>query len=158
VFSLLKRYPEAIQDWDEAIARVDGKDQLLCRGHRAITLARAGSHTAAVAAVDKLAQVKGTTADTFYNGACVYALAAGAVTDDAGLREEYAARAVELLRQAIAAGYKDAPHIEKNTDFDAIRGRKEFQQLLKQLKTDNKVRNSSKESRERNTVYSSFRY
>jgi hypothetical protein len=86
-----------------------------------------------VAAADDLARANGATIDTLYNCACACALAAGAVKDDAALGEKYASRAVGLLRQAVAAGYKDVEHIQQETDFDPLRGREDFQQVLKQL-------------------------
>ena len=70
-------------------------------------------------------------AGQWYDFACVYALASG---QDAARREEYAARAVGLLRQAIAKGYQDADHMAKDADLDPLRKREDFQKLLADLR------------------------
>jgi hypothetical protein len=44
-----------------------------------------------------------------------------------------APRAVELLRKAVAKGYKDAAHMKKNPAFDALRQRDDFKKLLADL-------------------------
>jgi hypothetical protein len=42
----------------------------------------------------------------------------------------YAARTVELLRQAIAKGYSDIPTLLANPDLAALRGRADHADLL----------------------------
>jgi WD40 repeat protein len=63
----------------------------------------------------------------------VHALAAGAVKDDAGLADRYATRALSVLRQAAQSGFKDGEHLLKDPDFDALRQRKDFLQLERDL-------------------------
>jgi len=65
--------------------------------------------------------------------ACVCALAAGVVKEDARLQGQYAARAVELLRQAVATGFRDVPTLRKDSALDAVRHREDFKQLLAEL-------------------------
>jgi len=65
--------------------------------------------------------------------------AAAAVSGDDKQVEQYAARAVELLRQAVAKGYKDAAHMKKDTDLDPLRSHPEFQKLLKELEAKGKT-------------------
>ena len=48
-------------------------------------------------------------------------------------RRTHAVQAVTLLRQAFAAGYKDAAHMRKDTDLNALRSRPDFQKLLEEL-------------------------
>jgi tetratricopeptide (TPR) repeat protein len=71
-------------------------------------------------------------ADDLYNAACVQALF---VPSAAGpeQKEKYAARAVELLHQAVQKGYKNAAHLKKDTDLDALRSREDFKKLLADL-------------------------
>ena len=92
------------------------------------SLARAGEHAKAVAEANALAEAKDVDGGMLYNLACVCALAATAVRDDAKLQDQYAARAVELLRQAVAKGYKEAAHMKKDKDLDALRDREDFQE------------------------------
>jgi hypothetical protein len=68
-----------------------------------------------------------------YGCACAYALAHARTKDD-----KYAARAVELLRQAVAKGYRDVADMKKRPDFDSLRARDDFRQLLAELETKSK--------------------
>ena len=49
------------------------------------------------------------------------------------LSEDYAARAVDGLRQAIAKGYNDIDSMRKDKDLDSLRKRADFKQLLADL-------------------------
>ena len=51
------------------------------------------------------------------------------------LQEPYAGRAVELLRQAVAKGYKDIAHLKRDKDLDALRQRGDFKLLLAGLES-----------------------
>ena len=69
-------------------------------------------------------------AGQWYVFACIYAVASG---KDAGKKDEYAARAMELLQKAVKAGYKDAAHMAKDKDLDPLRDRADFKKLLDSL-------------------------
>jgi serine/threonine protein kinase/tetratricopeptide (TPR) repeat protein len=45
-------------------------------------------------------------------------------------REEYAARAVGVLREAIGKGYRNVENVKKEKDLDPLRSRKDFRELL----------------------------
>jgi hypothetical protein len=53
-------------------------------------------------------------------------------------KQEYADRAMELLRKAVNAGYKDAAHMTKDTDLDPLRGREDFKKLMAEIGTSKK--------------------
>jgi hypothetical protein len=55
------------------------------------------------------------------------------VKEDAKLQARYAARAVELLRQAVARGYKNLAHMKKDRDLDILRDREDFKKLAADL-------------------------
>ncbi len=40
---------------------------------------------------------------------------------------------MDLLRNAVRAGYNDVAHMAKDTDLDAIRGREDFKKLIEEL-------------------------
>jgi hypothetical protein len=64
---------------------------------------------------------------------CALASAAGGEREPAKaaeLGEQYAARAVELLRQAVGKGYRDSVYLKKGTDLAPLRQRADFQKLL----------------------------
>jgi hypothetical protein len=46
------------------------------------------------------------------------------------LATEEADRAMEWLRKAAAAGYKNVEHMLKDNDLDALRDREDFKELL----------------------------
>lgn len=48
-------------------------------------------------------------------------------------KEECAKRAVALLQQAIAKGYKNLEHVTKDDDLKALRERADFKKLLAEL-------------------------
>jgi serine/threonine protein kinase len=128
----LGRHAEAVRDWDRAIALDDGSRSGIYKSRRALS---SGDHAQAVALTHEQAQAKSVSNGTLYECARICALAAAAVKEDPSLRERYAGQAVELLRRAIAAGYSDVPRPGPGADeaFDSLRGREEFQQLVKQL-------------------------
>jgi tetratricopeptide (TPR) repeat protein len=110
---------------------------------RAAVLARRGQLAAAAATVEKLADLTPKTSSCLYDAACGYALCAAAVAggEPPGQlspgakvqREEYAARAVQLLRAAVRAGYDNVPHLRRDNDLDPLRDREDFRQLLREL-------------------------
>ena len=42
-------------------------------------------------------------------------------------------RAMEWLKKTVQAGYKDVAHMVEDSDLDALRGRDDFQKLMKEL-------------------------
>jgi hypothetical protein len=84
----------------------------------------------AVAEVAVLAKSPIWTAGQWYDFACVYAVAS---SKSAAKKREYADRAMELLHQAVRAGFRDTAHLKKDTNLDALRGRDDFKQLLAAL-------------------------
>jgi hypothetical protein len=45
----------------------------------------------------------------------------------------YGEQALALLHTAVARGFKDAAHMQKDIDLDPLRGRDDFQKLLAEL-------------------------
>ena len=83
-----------------------------------------------MAKVAELTKSSNWNAGQCYDFASVYAVASGKVADK---KDEYAKRAVELLQQAVKAGYKDAAHMKEDTDLDSLRGREDFKKLIADL-------------------------
>ncbi|MFO0841682.1 MAG: tetratricopeptide repeat protein [Gemmataceae bacterium] len=67
-------------------------------------------------------------APRLYDAACYRAVLAGMRSGDAAKAE--ADRAMAWLTRAVAAGYKDRAHMEKDSDLDALRSREDFRKLL----------------------------
>ncbi len=125
---LLKDMDEAWKIEREESQHVDRARQLLLQGDVA----------AAVAEVSTRPDARRLNAVIFYNRACLYSLASAAVqkeskrpsSDRDQLTEQYARRAVELLRQAASKGYRDTQHMKSDKDLDPLRGRADFQEFL----------------------------
>jgi tetratricopeptide (TPR) repeat protein len=106
------------------------------------TRASLGEHARATSDTEAVLKEKDLTPINLYDAVCVYALASAAVrkdekrteTDRTVLADEYATRAVALLRQAVAKGYRDLNNIKTDSDVDALRSRPDFQKLLEELK------------------------
>jgi tetratricopeptide (TPR) repeat protein len=131
---------EAIETLSLAIALADPAQLAPLRFRRADVHARMGRHAASTAEVaELLTLVKFTPADT-YNAACIFALAAASALKDPQLSEperedhaeKHALRAIELLEQAVAAGYDDFEHMQKDADLKSLQTRPDFKRLSKQ--------------------------
>jgi serine/threonine-protein kinase len=113
---------------------------------RAFKLARDGELARAVEQIKPALESKHATPVTAYNAACVYSLASAAAHKDNNLPaaeqqklgQRYADRAMELLRQAVAKGYKDAAHMQKDPDLAALRQRDDFKKLVADLEAATK--------------------
>jgi hypothetical protein len=115
------------------------------RLRRALAFARLGSHATAAAEAVELSAPGDTAGTTLYDLACVHALSAAAAGRDAQLSrsdqeqlvERYAARAVELLARAHAAGAFKNPdrsaRLKRDSVLDALRPRADFQKLLREI-------------------------
>jgi tetratricopeptide (TPR) repeat protein len=125
----LRRFADAANDWDRAVALSDAAERPRLRLGRAVEYARAGASDRAVAEADALA-TPDAAADTLYDAACVYALAVAAVQAGTPSTDRHAARAVELLRQAFAKGYTNVAHMRKDSDLDSLRRRDDYAALL----------------------------
>jgi serine/threonine protein kinase/tetratricopeptide (TPR) repeat protein len=124
----LNRSTEALADFDRALEQNDGSGRTSLRLERTLALARAGEAEKTLAAADELAAAGKLTAGQDYDLACAYALVAAKLQPaDA---DRAAARAVDLLCQAFATGYRDVAHMLKDSDLDSLRRRDDYADLL----------------------------
>ncbi len=126
----LRKFTEAIRDWDRAIELSPIAVQPQLRAERAKTRLRMGRVAAAVAEVDELTRNASWSGDHWYDFACVYAVASG---EGADKKQAYADRAMDLLRKAVQAGFNNAAHMASDTDLDPIRGREDLKKLIEGL-------------------------
>jgi serine/threonine protein kinase len=112
----------------------------LCIG-RAVALAQFGDCSRAAKDAGEVAAQDDLTRVDVYNVACVYSRCAEAAGKDttrtpagrAELQEQYAGRAVATLSQAVAKGFKNVPALQTDPDLNAVRGREDFQRLLREV-------------------------
>jgi len=144
IHAALKRYGEAIKDWDQVIDLDDSgpADRAFSRTCRAGVLAEAGDHTLAAAEAAALVQNPEGSDDVLYNAAGAYATAQKAALADPRLGEQerktvaegYAARAVDALQKLRASGYFRVPEHRSYLDaLELFRGREDFQRLLREI-------------------------
>jgi tetratricopeptide (TPR) repeat protein len=135
LFVQLRRYTEAIADFDRAIELSDPSPEVRrYRSYRARALAAAGQHAKAVAEAEALAAEKDSlTGEMLYQLACAFALGSAAETSDAPHAEEYAVRAVDLLRQAAAKGEKSVNMIQTEAHLQSLQTRADFHKLAKEV-------------------------
>jgi tetratricopeptide (TPR) repeat protein len=138
------RGAEAVPVIDECFQRAAGKDvrpDLLPRvidlrlRHFEKTKDAAGC-LQTVAMWEKL---KRTDLDSLYKTACFRAVTAAVLraadkSASAALQADAEAdRAMDWLKQSIAAGYKDAAHMKKDNDLNSLHAREDFQKLVAEL-------------------------
>jgi tetratricopeptide (TPR) repeat protein len=133
----LGRHAEALEDLERALALGNGREQTALRLERARTWARLKDHARATTEANVLAQADDASAEDLYDAACVYALAATAAHDDPKQAEQYAARAVQLLRQGVAKGYREMEDLKNDSDLASLRERDDFRKLLSELQEKN---------------------
>jgi serine/threonine protein kinase/tetratricopeptide (TPR) repeat protein len=133
----------AVDDLSFALAQpVKERAELLQA--RCAVLALRGRHADAAATADMLYRLDEKVPDNLYAVACCYArcvpaVAAGKKPEEVTARDrevqgEYADRAVQALRQAIARGYKDTAQIAKDRDLDPLRDRQDFRRLVAEVR------------------------
>ena len=108
---------------------------------RANMLAVRGEHARATDEASAVARQKVVGQVNHYNIACVFAVSSAAAANDGKLapadrtrlKAQYADRAVDFLRQAVAEGYQNAPSIKGDPDLASLRSREDFQKLGREV-------------------------
>ena len=132
----LEQYADAVKAWDRRLRLPEPltDEQRFIRCH---CLARAGDHKRATQEAKELAAQPGAGASEFYNLACIFALAVHPAHEDAPQREQYAARAMELLEKSRDAGFFKSPGaldtMKNDPNLDALKSRDEFKKFLNDL-------------------------
>jgi tetratricopeptide (TPR) repeat protein len=131
----LKNYDGSIADWDRTIELDPGPGKAGWRLARGTTLVRAGRQEEALKEADELTRLDKPGLDVLFNGAAVFGIAVEAVKSDPMRAEACAKRAIELLRQAVAAGFDDAAFLQRDPDFEPVRQRPEYLQIVEELES-----------------------
>jgi serine/threonine protein kinase len=139
----LDRAVEAVPVIDECVPRAAGKPlppQLVPQlvDLRLRHFANIKDATGCRGTAEMWEKLKPTNADSLYTAACMRAVTAAVIKKDptipsaeaSRLATEEADRAMEWLRKAAAAGYKNVEHMLKDKDLDALRDREDLKELL----------------------------
>src|SRR5262249_46579548 len=74
-----------------------------------------------------------TDAASLYDAACFRAVTAGLLADDPPAASAEADRAMDWLRKAVAAGYRNHAQLASDEDLAALRGRADFRALVRSM-------------------------
>jgi tetratricopeptide (TPR) repeat protein len=135
--SALQHHAEALKDYDKMVKFAPEPERPYYRSIRAVGRMRAGQVPEAIEEAEEMAKKEGDrTKATLYLGARVYALAS--VPSKANpispqQQAKYAERAIALLRQAVAKGYKNVNNMKNDDDLKSLRPRDDFQKLLSEM-------------------------
>jgi tetratricopeptide (TPR) repeat protein len=116
-----------------------------------VSLLGLGDHAAAAETASKLAQCTFDPRADSYDSGCLLSRCIPLGEKDTRLSESkrkelvktYADQAMDRLRQAVKAGWKDAAHMKKDTDLDPLRGREDFQKLLAELELNSRQKSAT---------------
>ena len=100
-----------------------------------------GDHARIAASADEMARFAYDPPNDNYLAACFLSRCVPLADKDAKLdedkrkepKERYADRALELLRLAVARGYRNTARMKAEPDLEPLRGREDFRQLLADL-------------------------
>ncbi len=114
----------------------------------------AGDHASLAELGESHAALLRASKQDLYDAAKLIALAVPLAAKDSSLAkaeqreaaEEYARGAVELLRQAVQQGFRDAQALRSEPDLSALRSRADFQELLRKLAESSKFKVQSSKS------------
>jgi tetratricopeptide (TPR) repeat protein len=148
ILTELGEHQDALTYWDRVLAMADMADGFSITQYqifRALTLAKLGDYGQATQEVDRATGPPVKEASILYNAASVYSLSVALVHADAkrsteernALGEQYAARAVALLRRAQAAGFFADPaqinQVTTDNDLHPLRSHPDFQKFLAEV-------------------------
>jgi serine/threonine-protein kinase len=142
--AMLTNDEKAIEILEQLVGRGYGQarsDLFDVRLLRATMLAGRGEHARATNAANAVAREEGVGQVNHYNIACVFAVSSAAAENDGKLapadrtrlKAQYADRAVDFLRQAVAGGYQDTALLKGDPDLASLRSREDFQKLVREV-------------------------
>jgi tetratricopeptide (TPR) repeat protein len=133
---LAARWKEADADFTAALAQ----EPKLAAAYswRGLARARLGRDRDAVADAERAVQ-PALDADRAWQAACIYGLCTRLVRTDSARVDQYGSRTVALLREAVAHGWTRRPggreQLRTSPDLDAVRSRRDFEDLLRRVET-----------------------
>jgi tetratricopeptide (TPR) repeat protein len=138
-FEKTGRNAEALPHVEACLANAAGVQSAILTnafGIRARLFAKAGDPKASRESAERWERLGAKDPDELCDGACIRAIAAAAFlkANRPAEAKADADRAMTLLQQAVAAGFRNADHLAADSDFDALRDRADFKKLLESLR------------------------
>jgi hypothetical protein len=122
----------SLTEANKTAAEREGQTRAVLLGH----FEKTGDAAGCKAVAEEWEKLNRTDAESLYTAASLRATAA-AILRTAGRSSEADAeadRAMAWLKKAVAAGYRDAAHLEADPAFSPLRGRQDFKDLLAHLR------------------------
>ena len=146
--SSLGRHAEAVDDCNRGLELDEAPMRSQLRSLRARSRARLGEYQLATAEAEEVVAAPNSSGKRLGEAAAVFALASATVRQDsqlpepnrAGLADQYANRAMEFLRQAVAKGILNLESLKNDTDLEPLRSRPEFCQLVTETEQKTKTK------------------
>lgn len=129
-YDKLERFAEAEADWNKFVELSPPKSKPNLRIERGKRLIRDGMVAEGIERISELTKLPSMDAEVWYECACAFSLAASLLPEK---KLEYADRAMELLQEAVKAGYENAERLNKDSDFKSLRDRDDFKKLVTDL-------------------------
>jgi tetratricopeptide (TPR) repeat protein len=145
----LTRYDRAIELLERAANRGHPNapgDLTTARTLWAITLAQRGEYLKAIDQAETIVRQGRLEPLHLYNVCCIFSLAADAAAGDSKLarsdrdrlKAQYANRAMEFLRQAVAVGLRNVAMLKSDKDLTCLHSRADYQKLVQELELKTK--------------------
>jgi serine/threonine protein kinase/tetratricopeptide (TPR) repeat protein len=147
----LARYDKAIAILEAVLdggLRAARNTLVSTRIDRATARAARGDHTQAIAEAEAVLRQGELESGHYYDLACTFARCLAAVDHDPKLsaadrtvvQARYADRTMSFLRRAIAEGWRYPEIIKTDPDMESMRAREDFQKVLAELSSEEKVK------------------
>ncbi|MEQ1827788.1 MAG: serine/threonine-protein kinase [Pirellula sp.] len=136
----LRKYTEAEDDWNKYIelSPTESKYRLLTKRWK--KLLRGGMVNEAIERISELSKWPTEDSELWYEYACAYSLASGLLPDK---KKEYSDRAMDLLTEAVKAGYDNSNQLNVDSDLRPIRDRDDFKKLVADVEAKPKKKKPS---------------
>lgn len=105
----------------------------------AIVSAYLGEETEAIKRLESFVEQHQDDDGALYDAACAYSICSSVYQEtDPAKSKNYAERAVNLVKQAVAKGYQNYSHMQTDSDLDPIRKHGEFVELMQKGQLDHR--------------------
>jgi tetratricopeptide (TPR) repeat protein len=124
----LNRHAEAQDDWDHVLKLCSDDKRHIHRSQRADSLLRSGNVELAISEIDELSKIDSDRPEHWIRFAKLYAIASESLP---ARKEEFADRAIAMLKKAIRLGFVDVPRLKEDPELATLSSHPDFVPLVK---------------------------